>query len=190
MFPIENFVFSDLLKKFKFFKFFLFYLPLFFLVILSISSGYIFSDLFLGLGNDFFSKDLYINPLHKQLMFENIFETSFYFKKFFPFLMSLFLLLTFENLNFLLKQNLRFYYFIKLKLYFDFVFNLGVLYSQKFQFQQFLQNLDNGFFELLGPQGFIRYNYWLVRSTANFNKDFIFNYIFFFLFWVPFFMFF
>jgi NADH-ubiquinone oxidoreductase chain 5 len=97
------------------------FLTLLFLLFLSIVSGYIFSDIFLGIGSDFFSKSIFINPLQKQIFFEKHFEIFSF--KFIPLICSFFFFFFFIYLNIYLKKNKKIYYFFKLKIYFDFVFN-------------------------------------------------------------------
>ena len=50
------------------------YKPLLFLLFLSLTSGYLSSDIFLGLGSDFFSNIIFINPVQNQIFFEKHFE--------------------------------------------------------------------------------------------------------------------
>jgi hypothetical protein len=64
------------------------YVPLTFLLVLSLFSGYLYQDIFLGQGSDFFFKDVYVNPIQKQRFFEAFFDTSFFFQKYFPFIIT------------------------------------------------------------------------------------------------------
>ena len=48
------------------------------LLFLSITSGYFLSDIFLGLGSDFFSQCIFINPLQNQIFLEKHFEVFFF----------------------------------------------------------------------------------------------------------------
>merc|ERR1711990_1152547 len=93
-----------------------------------------FKDVFLNINGDFFLKDIYINNIQKKRFIENDFEVFFFFTKYFPFLLSIFSFFIFENLNFLIKNNLRFYYFFKNKLYFDFIYNILLLNLKKNKF--------------------------------------------------------
>ena len=58
------------------------------LLFLSITSGYLLSDIFLGLGSDFFSKSIFVNPLQNQIGFEKHFEI--FFVKYIPLCISFF----------------------------------------------------------------------------------------------------
>ena len=64
------------------------YKPLLFLLFLSITSGYLLSDIFLGLGSNFFSDIIFINPVQNQVFFEKHFEI--FFLKIMPILISFF----------------------------------------------------------------------------------------------------
>ena len=64
------------------------YKPLLFLLFLSITSGYLLSDIFLGLSSDFFSNIIFINPVQNQIFFEKHFEI--FFLKIIPILISFF----------------------------------------------------------------------------------------------------
>ena len=74
------------------------YLPLLFLLFLSIVSGYFLSDIFLGLGSNFFSNSIFINPLQNQIFFEKHFEI--FFLKSIPIICSFFFFFFFFNLFF------------------------------------------------------------------------------------------
>ena len=74
--------------KISILEFILLYLPLLILLFLAIISGFFFSDIFLGLGSDFFSDSIYINPLQNQIFFEKHFEIFFF--KFIPIICSFF----------------------------------------------------------------------------------------------------
>lgn len=133
------------------------YYPLYILMYLSILSGFIYQDIFIGIGSDFFSKDIFINPSQNLRFLESSFETSFFFKKYLPFILTLFSFFFFEYLNFFLKNNLKIYYFFKLKLYFDFTYNYILLKLKKISFIIFFNLIDKGILEILGPNGILRH---------------------------------
>lgn len=134
------------------------YLPFTMLVFLSLFSGFIFQDIFLGLGSDFFIKDIFVNSIQKHRFLESNFEFFIFFKKYLPFLLTILSFLFFEYLNFAMKSYLKIYYFFKLKLYFDFVYNLFILNLKKINFLLFFKLLDKGILEILGPNGIIRHS--------------------------------
>ena len=164
------------------------YLPLLFLLFLSIVSGFLLSDIFLGIGSNFFSEIIFINPLQKQIFFEKHFEI--FSLKYIPILVSLFFFFSFNSFNIFLKKYKFFYYFFKLKIYFDFVFNFFSFFFYKFSYTIFLKNIDGSFLQILGPFGIIRYFYFLSFNLNKFNLGIFFNYICFFLFFFFFFFFF
>lgn len=151
------------------------YKPLLFLLFLSITSGYLLSDIFLGLGSDFFSNIIFINPVQNQIFFEKHFEI--FFLKIIPILISFFFFLFFDTFNFNLKRYRNIYYFFKLKLYFDFVVNFFLLFFYKFSYIIFFKKLDKGFLEIFGPFGLIRYFYFLTSNLNKFNLSIFFNYV-------------
>lgn len=160
------------------------FLPLTFLLFLSITSGFFFYDIFLGLSSDFFSDSIFINPIQTQIFFEKHFEI--FFQKIIPLLCSLVFFFFFDLFNFFLKKKIKFYYFFKLKIYFDFVCNFFLLFFYKYSYILFFKQLDKGFLEILGPYGLIRYFYFLNKNTRFFNSGLLFNYICLFFFFFTF----
>ena len=126
---------------------------------MSISSGFFFQDIFLGSSSSYFHSDIYINPINKLKSLEYSFNFFFFFKKYFPLLISLLFFLFFELVNFLLKANVKTYYFFKLKLYFDFIYNYAMLYFNIKSFELFFQYLDKGILEVFGSNGIIRHSF-------------------------------
>jgi hypothetical protein len=90
--------------------------------------------------------------------------------------------------NIFLKKYKFFYYFFKLKIYFDFVFNFFSFFFYKFSYTLFLKNIDGSFLQIFGPFGIIRYFYFLSFNLNKFNLGIFFNYICFFLFFFLFFL--
>ena len=156
------------------------YLPLLFLLFLSIVSGYFLSDIFLGLGSDFFSNSIFINPIQNQIFFEKHFEI--FFSKFIPLVFSFIFFIFFDQINFFIKKFIYIYYFFKLKLYFDFLINLTLLFFYKFSYLIFFKQIDKGFLEIFGPFGLTRFFYFLTLNLNKFNLGLLFNYICFFVF--------
>jgi hypothetical protein len=75
------------------------------LLVLSIISGYVFHDMFLGISSDFFYKDVYILPQIKLNFIESNFQFFFFFKKYFPLILSFIFFFFFKLLIFLLKNH-------------------------------------------------------------------------------------
>jgi NADH-ubiquinone oxidoreductase chain 5 len=136
-------------------------IPLFILALFSIFFGYVFSDLFLGVGSDFFGNSLFIHPNNLALI-----ETEFSLPiliKLLPAILSLLgvtLALVLYNKNPEILINLtenslgqKIYTFLNGKYWFD------VIYNQYFvagglKFGYIISKfLDRGVIELLGPYG-------------------------------------
>jgi NADH-ubiquinone oxidoreductase chain 5 len=137
-------------------------IPLFILSILSIFIGYLFSDIFVGIGSDFFNNSIYIKYEH----FNNI-ETEFIH----PFFKNLPLIFTFLGLVFSYyffyylyinnKKNNYVSFKVKKRLY-EFFFNAGffnffynklyvLLFSYFYKIN--VKYIEKGFFEIFGPIG-------------------------------------
>ena len=151
------------------------YCVLILLLALSIVSGYLLSDIFLGLSSNFFSNSIFINPIQNQIFFEKHFEI--FFIKIIPLINSFFFFFFFDKINFLLKKSKYLYYFFKLKFYFDFIINFFLLFFYKYSYILFFKQIDKGFLEILGPYGLIRYFYFLTMNLYKLNISIFFNYI-------------
>ena len=135
------------------------------LSLFSIFFGYLFSDLFIGVGSDAFSSSLFIHPNHI-----NLIEAEFSLPLLFKLLPALFSLigavlsvllyqyrpdfindLTNNITGFSLSRNI--YKFLNGKYYFDIIYNQYFIHnSLKLGF--FVSNLlERGIFELIGPFG-------------------------------------
>jgi len=131
------------------------YLVLFVLAIGSIAVGYIFKDLFIGLGNNFFVQSIFFVPSEIQINSELIPHVV----KLLPFFFTVFSIIAvnyffFKRLlpNTKLKQQI--YTFLSFKWYFDVIYNkyLNVVILQKTRVWLF-ETGDKGIFELIGPLG-------------------------------------
>ena len=136
-------------------------IPLFFLSLFSILFGYVFSDLFVGVGSDFFGNSLFIHPNNISLI-----EAEFslpIFIKLLPVILSLLgaslaLLLYHNNPEFVisLTENLlgrKIYTFLNGKYLFDVIYNQYII-AGGLQFGYYISKvLDRGVIELIGPYG-------------------------------------
>jgi NADH-ubiquinone oxidoreductase chain 5 len=136
-------------------------IPLFILALFSIFFGYVFSDLFLGVGSDFFGNSLFIHPNNLALI-----ETEFSLPiliKLLPAILSLlgvtFALLLYnknpEILINLTESSLgqKIYAFLNGKYWFDVIYNQYIV-AGGLQFGYIISKfLDRGVIELLGPYG-------------------------------------
>lgn len=153
----------------------LMYLPLFILSLCSIFFGFLFKDLVVGLGTDFWGSSLLYNPLRSISVIKAEF-LPFYIKLF-PFFFSMFglflsliLFYFFQRFlyNLLLKDFLfvrRFYWFFNKRWFFDQIyFSFVTKRLLYFGYEVSFKVIDRGFFELLGPLG-------LVRSLNKFSSS-------------------
>jgi NADH-ubiquinone oxidoreductase chain 5 len=134
-------------------------IPLFILSIMSIITGYLFSDLFIGIGNNYFNSSIYIQFIHF-----NYIDIEFLnpLVKNVPFLFTLAgILFTF----FLIKNNNKilfpFFFNIKKYLYiffynaafFNFFYNKIFMFLMKIFYVINIKYIEKGFLELYGPVG-------------------------------------
>jgi hypothetical protein len=110
----------------------------------------------------------------------------FFFKKYFPLLLSIVIFIFFERLNFFLKKNLKFYYFFKYKAYFDFFFNYFLIIFKKSSITIFFKFLDKGILDIIGPHGILRQCFLMVSFIKELNISLIFNYFCLLLFFLSF----
>jgi NADH-ubiquinone oxidoreductase chain 5 len=134
-------------------------IPLFILSIMSIITGYLFSDLFIGIGNNYFNSSIYIQFIHF-----NYIDIEFLnpLVKNVPFFFTLAgILFTF----FLIKNNNKilfpFFFNIKKYLYiffynaafFNFFYNKIFVFLMKIFYVINIKHIEKGFLELYGPVG-------------------------------------
>jgi len=137
-------------------------IPFFILAIFSIFFGYIFSDLFVGVGSDFFGNSLFINPNNLSLI-----EAEFSLPlviKLLPALLSLFgaslaVYLYHINPEFIIsltntKLGRQFYTFLNGKYYFDIIYNQYIIAGGLKIGYTISKVLDRGVIEFIGPYGF------------------------------------
>lgn len=143
-------------------------IPLCILALFSIFFGYIFSDLFVGVGTDFYGNSLYISPNNISII-----EAEFTLPliiKLLPALLSLFgatlaLYLYHVNPKFIIEltnTNLgrQIYTFLNGKYFFDVIYNHYIIASGLKIGYNISKFLDRGVVELIGPYGL----------SATFNK--------------------
>jgi NADH-ubiquinone oxidoreductase chain 5 len=173
-------------------------LPLFILGFGSIFIGYLFKELFLGLGVDTWNSSLFQLTTHI-----SYFESEFLdFKiKLIPFvfsisglLLGIFIYHLFEkkvsSLNIYIKIYYFYTFFVK-KWYFDniynkFIVNLFFYIGYNISFKL----LDRGLFELIGPLGLTRLISSLIYKVSNLQSGLIYHYIFIMILGLTFFFFF
>jgi len=137
-------------------------IPFFLLALFSIFFGYISSDLFVGVGTDFFGNSLFINPNNISII-----EAEFSLPlviKLLPAILSLFgsslaLYLYHINPDFIIsltnsKLGQVFYTFLNGKYYFDIIYNEYIIAAGLKIGYIISKVLDRGVIELVGPYGF------------------------------------
>jgi NADH-ubiquinone oxidoreductase chain 5 len=136
-------------------------IPLLLLALFSIFFGFIFSDLFVGVGSDFFGNSLFIHPKNISLI-EAEFSLPLTFKLL-PAILSLLgaslaILLYHNNPNFIisLTNNIlgrQIYTFLNGKYFFDVIYNNYIIASGLQLGYSISKMLDKGVIELIGPYG-------------------------------------
>ena len=166
---------------------FFMYIPLFFLSFFSIFFGFIFKDLFVGLGNDTWLSSISFSS-NKNLLFLESEFLSFLIKNipfFFSLIGMLFICLIFfffdfflNKMNFFKKYFINFYRFFTYKWYIDCIYNkVFVKFFFNFSFL-YVKNIDRGLLELFGPLGAVRFINISTKIIKNLQTGFLYNYIF------------
>jgi len=140
-------------------------LPLITLAVFSIFFGYIFSDLFVGIGSDFFANSIFIHPNNIALI-----EAEFSLNpiiKLLPAILSILgavFSIYIYNFNPSLFTNLfkniyivKIYSFLNVKYYFDVIYNHYLINNGLILGYNISKEIDRGIIEFLGPHGFSNY---------------------------------
>ncbi len=140
------------------------FLPLFLLCLFSIFSGYLLSELFLGVGVDTWNFSLFYNPFKEYTLNA---EYLFYIHKLFPLYFSFVGVVLFICLKFSFSEkdisqykSYTFWYplinFLSFKWYFDNYYNKNITSEwQKKSYFVFLKQIDRGAIEYIGPFGIV-----------------------------------
>jgi len=163
-------------------------IPLFILSIMSIITGYLFSDLFIGIGNNYFNSSIYINFMHF-----NYIDIEFLnpLIKNIPFFITIFgILLSYLIINYKIKnKNIFFiFYFIKKNMYIfffnaafsNYFYNKILVFLIKIFYIINIKYIEKGFLELYGPVGL----YIKFRKFNNLSYIWSSNYIYITLFFI------
>lgn len=153
---------------------------------LSIFIGFIFKDLFIGLGSDFFDNSIFQLANHTGILNAEFLDYSYkliplYFS-FAGVFFSLFIYFVGYNYTMVVMTNrllYNVYMFLVKKWYFDLVYNnififniLNLSYTLTFKL------IDRGFIEFFGPLSIVRLVNRLSASFSSFQTGFMYNYIF------------
>lgn len=161
------------------------FLSLFFLCINSIFFGFIFKDLFVGLGTNTWLNSL--NYYSKNILFLESEFLPFYIKNI-PFFFSLFgVFIAYFFYNYLFFFKKKFFLYKNIYNFFNYKWYIDVLYNKIFVnffffiSYNYIKYIDRGFIELLGPLGIVRFlNYFIIRLNLL-QTGFLYNYFFLFI---------
>ena len=157
--------------------------PLYILGFLSIYAGYVFKDLFIGLGTDIWNNSLYIFPENITIL--NSEFIPFYIK-IVPVFFSIIGILIIIYINFYMcmfsfyqckKKYKNLYIFLSCKWFFDTIYNeLLVKKLLNFGYNICFKTFDRGYLEIFGPLGLTR----ILRKSSNilslFQSGYLYNY--------------
>nr|YP_010616495.1 NADH dehydrogenase subunit 5 [Peronosclerospora sorghi]WAU47929.1 NADH dehydrogenase subunit 5 [Peronosclerospora sorghi] len=159
-------------------------IPLALLAFASIFFGYLFKDMFIGLGSPFWNNSIYINPSHNQMIDAEFLPT---FLKLLPVFLSfggLFsaIYLYFYKFKFLYKLKISkygiyFYNFLNRKWYFDKVYSEFInQFFLKMGYDFTYKKIDKGLLEMCGPYGLINIFYFLIKKIISIQTGYIYHY--------------
>jgi NADH-ubiquinone oxidoreductase chain 5 len=161
-------------------------LPLIVLAFASIFIGYIFKDLFLGLGVDTWNGSLFQLPNNCYYV-----EAEFlpFYIKLIPFVFTMLGVLIavlvydvyeskFISLT-VYKKVYYLYYFLVKKWYFDIIYNEFIVKNvMYFGYHISFKLIDRGFLELIGPLGIVRFLKELTKKISLLQSGLIYHYVF------------
>jgi NADH-ubiquinone oxidoreductase chain 5 len=146
-------------------------IPLFILALFSILFGFVFSDLFVGVGSDFFANSIFINPNNISII-----EAEFSIPliiKLLPTLLSIlgatsaiFLYHVYPDFIINLTDSAlgkKIYTFLNGKYFFDVIYNYYIISAGLLTGNSISKVLDRGVIELVGPYGLAS----VLENTAN-----------------------
>lgn len=159
-------------------------IPLIILAFFSIFSGYLLSDLFVGLGSPFLSDAIFVHPNHLNLINTEFSVSPIY--KLLPLILTLFgITIMIISLEFLPKislylSSLKFYIiiyrFFNQRFWYELLINTYIV-DQSLRFGYFLnKKLDRGVLELVGPYGISLLLYNLGNKITKLDTGLITNY--------------
>jgi NADH-ubiquinone oxidoreductase chain 5 len=142
---------------------------LFILMLCSIFIGFIFKDLIIGVGSNFWNNILIFNPKNNNIFNAEFLKNTYKLLPMFISFFGIFLcfIIYIYNFNkyfyklFINSKNIRFFYFFfNKRWFFDLIYNFFIgKFFFKISLNIFLIKLDRGFLEIIGPLGLTRLNY-------------------------------
>jgi len=160
-------------------------IPLLILSICSVFWGYVFRDMFVGMGSDFWGSSIFIRDTNVYSSIESEFLSSFI--KMLPVILSIFAsflaLYLYNNhksiLIFLKGNSVQVYTFLNKKWYFDIVYNNFIVNNfLKFGYNVSFRTLDRGLIEWFGPTGVVDYITKISSKLSNLQSGYIYHYMF------------
>ncbi len=146
-------------------------IPLFILALFSILFGFVFSDLFVGVGSDFFANSIFINPNNISII-----EAEFSLPLIIKLLPTLLSILGATSAIFIYhiypdfiinltdsSLGKKIYTFLNGKYFFDVIYNYYIISAGLFTGNTISKVLDRGVIELLGPYGLAS----VLENSAN-----------------------
>ena len=159
-------------------------IPLIILSLFSIFFGYLFSDMFVGMGSDFFGNSLFIHPNNITLV-EAEYSLNLVIKllpTIFSFLGSLIGLILYNQTPYLLaliteySHIKKIYGFLNGKYYFDVIYN-NYIFSNGFKLGYIIsKKMDRGVIELVGPHGLSNLIYYFSKDLSKLDTGLITTY--------------
>jgi NADH-ubiquinone oxidoreductase chain 5 len=165
-------------------------ISIFCLILLSIVSGFVFSDMFIGYGSIFWNNSIYVSLDHFYLLDIEYIHPLI---KNLPIILSLLIMILlfflldsswffFFNYNSLYKKLLSYYYYVAPFFYYALFFNklYNNLYALilNFSYTIFIKYIDKGLLEVIGPFGFYKIFKKINNILMNSITPLIFFYIY------------
>lgn len=159
-------------------------IPLVILAVFSIFFGYIFKDLFVGLGSRLWGNSLYTDPLSFNMVEAEMLPSSVkMLPVFFSIIGAFFSFLVyryfFKVLCFFQNSEIGYhlYSFLNKKWYFDPIYNFFIIQpTLKFGYHISFKLIDRGFIEIFGPLGLVRIFSQISKSINKMQTGFIYHY--------------
>jgi NADH-ubiquinone oxidoreductase chain 5 len=153
---------------------------------LSIFIGFVFKDLFIGLGTDFWANSIFNLYVNTDILYAEFLD---YYYKLIPLFFSIFglsfsLFIYFIAYNYTLcivkNTFMRYtYFFLAKKWYFDLLYNNIFVFNLLSSFYLLtFKVIDRGLIEFFGPLSFVRLINGLSSVFSSFQTGFLYNYIF------------
>jgi NADH-ubiquinone oxidoreductase chain 5 len=148
-------------------------IPLFILSIMSITTGYLFSDLFIGIGNTYLNSSIYIKFIHFNYIDIEFLNPLIKNIPFFFTLLGILLtyfLISYKNKNkilflFLYNTKKHMYMFFYNAAFFNYFYNKILVFLIKLFYIINIKYIEKGFLELYGPVGlYIKFRSFSIKS--------------------------